>query len=283
MPLTDVEKVAKRAGISEKEARSILYGGERGRTWNAPLKVRAISTERQARAADGDADPADKEADSDELIIEGYSAVFDEPTMLYSWMQETIKRGAFKRVLKENPDVRLLENHVGRAYARTSTGTLTVEEKPRGLFMRAELDSERQDAKDLYRTIDRGDCNQQSFAFTIKRSTLTTCECDTWMCDCIWERDIEEIGELFEVSAVTFPAYPTTDVGVARTASEQPVERVVQASDQEQHETTATEPDASRARSEGDQAVAIRLRVIALGGITNATEVPGTGRAAQSC
>jgi HK97 family phage prohead protease len=253
---TDIEKVAKRAGITIDEAREALNGGERGRKWIAPLTVRATRENVEQRA---DGEEAERDADDQAWVVEGHAAVFDEPTMLYSWLKETVKRGAFKRVLSESPDVRYMENHAGRPYARTSKGTLTLEEKPRGLFQRAELDGRRQDARDHWYAVDRGDISQQSFAFTIKRSELRTCECEEF-CDCVWERDILEIGELLDVGGVTYPAYASTDVQVARESCEQPDERDAPASDEERCDEAAGS-DTSPTCSGSDQAAAIRLNL----------------------
>lgn len=271
MTLSDVEKVARRAGITEEEARTALYGGERGRRWVAPVKVRATRESVHARADDAP-DAEAREDVEDEWVVEGHAAVFDDPTMLYPWLKETVKRGAFKRVLTENPDVRYMENHTGRPYARTTNGTLTVEERPRGLFQRAELDGRRQDARDHWHAVERGDISQQSFAFTIQRSELRTCECEQ-MCECVWERDILEVGSLLDVGGVTYPAYPSSDVQVARESSEQPDERDASASDEERCDE-APGTDTSQACSGSDQAAAIRLHLTLSERSTH--HVPGT-------
>src|SRR5690606_1536813 len=130
-------------------------------------------------------------------------------------------------------------------------------------------------------TIERGDVSQQSFAFTITKSELRTCECadqGNWSCDCIWERDIIEIGELLDVGAVTYPAYAGTDVEVARESSEQPGERDASASDEERCDEAAG-PDTSPACSGSDQAAAIRLRLTLSKGATH--HVPGTQAGAR--
>lgn len=262
--LTDVELVAARAGISETEARSVLYGVQGRCERTAPLKASTIGD-----AQKREADIGDGEDDAAEFGTTGHAAVFDDPTMLYSWLRETVKRGAFKNALRNTPDCRWLANHQGIPFARTTNGTLRLEERPRGLWHEASFDSRRSDARDLWYAIDRGELTQQSFQFTIERSTLTTCECETWDCDCVWEREIQEVGELYDVGAVTFPAYASTDVGVASTGEESE-ERNVQASDAEQHESA--KDDSSPTTSTGDQAQAIRLRVIAFGGTHHEAE-----------
>jgi HK97 family phage prohead protease len=266
MQLSDIEKVARRAGITEEEARTELFGGDRGRTWVAKINARAEKyrpTEPASHALRGEAPEGAVDAEGDQWVIEGHAAVFDEPTMLYSWLRETVKRGAFKPVLRDAPDVRYLVNHQGVPMARTTNGTLTLEEQPRGLFQRAALDARRSDARDHWYAVDRGEISQQSFAFTIARSELRTCECadnGDWDCDCVWDRDIHEVGSLLDVGGVTYPAYPTTDVQVARDSSEQPDERDASASDEERCDEAAG-TDTSPTCSGSDQAAAIRLNL----------------------
>jgi len=240
--------VALRVGMPEAEVRSVLAGERR---WIGEFRARENTASVERR----DVAPDDM-ADSGELRLVGYSAVFDKPSeVLYGFMREYIKRGAFKRVLKDPAlDVRLLENHEGRPYARTTNGTLKLVEKPEGLYRDALLDSERDDAQDLYRTVKRGDYSQSSFAFTVKRCEWRMCdhaEQDDYKgCACIWERDVLEVGSLLDDSVVTYPAYPDSSVMVAR-ESERSGERDVLASDEEQRET-ASDSDTSLTHSGSD-------------------------------
>lgn len=249
------ELLALRAGIQENEVRSVLDGR---RYWDAPLRVKPRAE--QAEQRDDTAEPTAASG----MTLRGYSAVFDSDSeLLFGFVREQIKRGAFKRVLSENPDVRLLENHEGRPYARTSNETLRLSEQPRGLLMEADLDESRSDAADLYKGVQRGDYSQQSFAFTVARDEWNTCECaqrdDYAGCDCIWDRNIREIGDLFEVSVVTFPAYSATSVETVRVSGSDG-ERSAQANDAEQRETA---PPGASANDAGDTATAIRLWLIA--------------------
>jgi phage head maturation protease len=56
----------------------------------------------------------------------------------------------------------------------------------------------------------RGDINQMSFAFSIDRAG------QNWekQGDADWERTITKVSRLYDVSVVTFPAYPQTDAAV---------------------------------------------------------------------
>jgi hypothetical protein len=154
--------------------------------------------------------------------------------------------------------------------------------------MQAELNDRDPDAVSLSRKIERGDVDQQSFAFTVARDEWRTCECaeseDYTSCDCVWERDIKEIGELFEVSVVTFPAYPDTTVQkntVARSC-EQSTEDESQALGGELRDTPHSTIAPDDGASDHHKAEAIRLWIAA-----NVMEVThheyGNERGAEAC
>ena len=136
--------------------------------------------------------------DDDEMIVEGYAAVFDSVTDLGPF-QERIAPGAFSDVLQD--DVRLLINHDGVPLARTTNGTLELSQDDTGLHYRAVL-SNTQASKDLYEMIRRGDINQSSFAFMIGEESRD--ENDV--------RVIDKVAKLIDVSPVTYPAYQAASV-----------------------------------------------------------------------
>jgi HK97 family phage prohead protease len=283
-----LELVALRAQIPVEEVRA----AEQRRTWTSRLVVQSRDTDPEQRAdSDDDADRSEL-ADDGEMRLTGYSAVFDSDSeLLYGFIREQVKRGAFKKVLKRDDlDVRLLENHEGRPHARTTNGTLKLWETPRGLAREAVLDADRQDSRDLYAAVKRGDYSQSSFAFTIARSEWRYCEHvdseDYVGCDCVWERDILEVGSLLDDSVVTYPAYPAATAEVARDLDDEAVatqaldptttetvaresepsgERNALASDEEQRDT-APDTDTSQTPSVSDHAEAIRSWLIATGG-----------------
>ncbi len=153
-----------------------------------------------------------------EIVITGLAAVFDSPSVdMYGWY-EVIIRGAFRKVLAANPDVRLLVNHGGLPYARTTNGTLTLREVVAGLEFRAVL-PDTQSARELHVLIQRGDVTQMSFAFRVGR--------DSWIeePDGRERREIEEFSALREISAVTFAAYEDTIVVPARDAPDDTTSR----------------------------------------------------------
>ena len=141
---------------------------------------------------------AEMRAATDELVVEGYAAVFNSTTDLGAF-QERIAPGAFADVLED--DVRLLVNHDGMPLARTTNGTMTLKEDEHGLYYRAQL-SDTQAGRDVYTMIKRGDLSQSSFAFTIKEESI----------DSEGVRVIEKVATLVDTSIVTYPAYQAASV-----------------------------------------------------------------------
>jgi HK97 family phage prohead protease len=107
-----------------------------------------------------------REKDDDTWNLTGYASVTETPYEV-GFYTETIKRGAFKRTLGEDPDVQLLINHEGLPLARTRSGTLRLEERERGLYVDADLDRLDPDAQRLQRKMARRDVDQMSFAFQV--------------------------------------------------------------------------------------------------------------------
>jgi len=129
----------------------------------------------------------------------GYAAVFDSPSEPLPWT-EFVKRGAFRKTIKDGADVRLLIDHEGVPLARSKSGTLTLEEDDFGLRVEAQLDETNPDAAKIMSALRRGDISQMSFAFeTVK---------DSWSQD-KRTRELREV-KLFDVSVVTYPAYEQT-------------------------------------------------------------------------
>lgn len=156
---------------------------------------------------------ADEKQESEEKgIVEGYAVVYDKKTDICGYFEETIKRGALDNA--DLKDVPLLVNHdtdtIPVARSRRNNGsssmTLTVDEK--GLKIRAELDLKNNArASELYSAIKRGDISGMSFMFTVKTDEWTDEDTD------YPKRIITEIAKVYEVSAVTFPAYNDTSIG----------------------------------------------------------------------
>lgn len=149
---------------------------------------------------------AEFRADDDTGKVTGYGAVFDSLSENLGGFREMIAPGAFDGVLED--DVRALFNHdPNQLLARTSSGTLTLAVDSIGLRYAFEL-SEASYAKDLAIAMKRGDVNQSSFAFSVDQ--------DTWKEDDDGRiiRTIVKVARLYDVSPVTYPAYPDTSVAL---------------------------------------------------------------------
>lgn len=144
----------------------------------------------------------------EEMVLEGYAAVYDSPTVLYSLdgidYKEVISRGAFDST--DFKDCCLKYNHENGVpiLARTRGGSLQLSVDNRGLFFRAKL-FDTQAARDVYTLVKGGALDKCSFAFTIAeggdtydRGTKT--------------RTIRNIQKCFDCSIVDNPAYQETSV-----------------------------------------------------------------------
>ena len=150
--------------------------------------------------------------------LTGQPIVFDKRTNL-GWYDEIIAAGALDKT--DLKDVRFLVNHntdmipLARSRNNTDSSTMqmTVVERE-GMFIRVDLDTENNaEAKSLYSAVERGDLDGMSFMFTVDEDSWEDLESDHPT------RTIRTIGKVFEVSAVTFPAYEQTSIS-ARGLSE---------------------------------------------------------------
>ena len=138
--------------------------------------------------------------DSEEMIIEGYAAVFNQETDL-GWCKEVIDPKAFKEC--DMKDCCLNYNHgQGKAIARTRNGSLELIVDSVGLKMRAKL-IDTTEGVDIYKSVKAGLLDKMSFAFTVREEQWDY-EIDT--------RRIMNIDKLFDVSIVDIPAYEGTSV-----------------------------------------------------------------------
>ena len=156
------------------------------------------------RAFEADALSIEKREEGDDTPskLVGHAAVFNMETDL-GWFREKIAPGAFTEALKGD-DVRALFNHnPDIILGRSKANTLRMWEDERGLGVEIDL-PDTQQAKDLRTSIERGDVSQMSFAFQPV--------VDEW--DQSEEPPLRTLKavRLFDVSPVTYPAYPQTDV-----------------------------------------------------------------------
>lgn len=138
--------------------------------------------------------------------IAGHAAKFDVLSEDLGGFRERIAPGAFAKSIQSS-DIRALWNHDANiVLGRNKSGTLRLAEDVAGLHYEVDV-PETQLVRDMVLApIARGDVNQCSFGFY----TVS----DKWAkVDGEWVRTLLE-AELFDVSPVTYPAYPQTDVAV---------------------------------------------------------------------
>lgn len=153
------------------------------------------------------------------VAITGMPIVYGIPYTVCDMLgefEETMEPGVLSSVLGSTPDVRFLGDHsTGITLARTASGTMTLTDTTAGLTFRALVDIRSTAANDWVIAIERGDISQMSCGFIVGR--------DVWNAD-YTQRSITQIAELLEISAVTFPASPTTSISLALRRAAQPLE-----------------------------------------------------------
>ena len=143
--------------------------------------------------------------------LSGRPIVYNSRTDL-GWYDEIIEDGALADT--DLKDVRFLVNHntdmIPLARSRNNNANSTMQlavVDGEGMDIRVDLDVENNaDARALYSAVERGDISGMSFMFSTKS--------DAWE-DIDTEhptRRITDIRKVFEVSAVTFPAYEDTSI-----------------------------------------------------------------------
>jgi len=149
--------------------------------------------------------PVEVRAEDSGIRVSGYAAVFDSETNIGGMFTEVIERGAFSDAIGRD-DVVFLINHEGLPLARTRSGTLTLKEDKRGLYMEADLDSEDPDVRSIVPKMKRGDLDKMSFAFFPEVQEWDDSQDPP-------KRTIRKAA-LDDVSIVTRPAYDTTEIGL---------------------------------------------------------------------
>jgi HK97 family phage prohead protease len=155
--------------------------------------------------------PVELRADGDAgRRMAGHAAVFnvDQPIGPASnpyWI-ERIAPGAFRQSIEQD-DVRALFNHDANiVLGRNRAGTLRMVEDEIGLAVEI-IPPDTQAGRDLLVSIERGDITQMSFGFYSRRQMWEE------LADGSVRRTLQEV-ELFDVSPVTYPAFPATDIQV---------------------------------------------------------------------
>lgn len=146
----------------------------------------------------------------DEYNITGRPIVYGSKTNI-GYFDEIIERGALDNA--DLTDVRFLVNHnrsgIPLARSRRNNGNSTMQLIPdeNGLGIRVKLDVENNaEAKSLYSAVKRGDITGMSFMFSVDKDEWDDVDAEHPT------RHIRSIKSVVEVSAVTFPAYDSTEI-----------------------------------------------------------------------
>lgn len=149
-----------------------------------------------------------EQPDENQMIVEGYAAVFEQPTVLFE--SDGIQ---YKEVLDKDAllgcdmsDVPFKYDHSDNFFvlARTRNKTLSLTVDNMGLKIRANLANVTA-GQDLYKLIQRGDIDKMSFGFTVSEESYDSTT---------HTRRILKIDKIYDVSAVPDAAYDGTSIDI---------------------------------------------------------------------
>ena len=140
-----------------------------------------------------------------DYYVEGYATTFDDPYVLYECdgiqYKEVIDRHALDGA--DLSDVIMQYDHNGRVFARTGrSNTLLIEPQPLGLFIAADL-SKTEQARSMHEDIAAGLVTKMSWAFVVQEDSYDRAT---------HTRRILKIKKVYDVSAVSAPANPSTNI-----------------------------------------------------------------------
>ena len=159
--------------------------------------------------------------DTNDFVLVGLAASYNTLSADVGGFKEVIAPGAFKRALENKADVRCLVNHDNsQILGRTKSGTLTLSDSPEGLRFLCKLNPESEAHRNIYAAVQRGDLDQCSFAFQPVADKYENVKDATGRS--YSRRTVSDLN-LFDVSIVTFPAYPNGTRVQARSANYSPV------------------------------------------------------------
>lgn len=169
----------------------------------------------------------DLSTDEQGKTLEGHAAVFGQATNICGCFNEVIARGAFDNT--DFTDVLFDVNHdldslpLARSRNNNSNSTLQLSVDNQGLDIRALLDIENNpDAKALWSAVQRGDMAGMSFIFSVRNEEWTGQDTE------MPTRTITDIAKVYEVSAVSMPAYDGTDINARSQSALESAKRVLE-------------------------------------------------------
>lgn len=152
-------------------------------------------------------------------VITGYAARYYDPNVsgtefrldMGKWgvIHERIMPGAFNRALNEDDVVGLFNHDPNHILGRMSAKTLTLRTDDKGLVYEITPPAS---AGNVVESIRRGDLRGSSFAFMPRLGGQTWRDAEIDKKE-VTIRELTDV-QLFDVSPVTYPAYPATSTGV---------------------------------------------------------------------
>ena len=148
---------------------------------------------------------AEKKDDNEEKSykVSGYASTFNTYTLFEVdgiEYKERIDSHAFDNA--DMSDVIMQYDHTGKVFARTSNGTLSVSVDERGLKVEADL-STTEVSRELFDEIAAGLIIKMSFAFKVAEEHYDSNS---------HTRVVDKISKVYDVSAVSIPANPDTEI-----------------------------------------------------------------------
>ena len=194
-----------------------------------------------------------EETESGHIIV-GRPIVYESQTDM-GYFYEIIHRGALDGA--DLTDVRFMVNHdiskipLARSRRNTANSTMQLTVDHEGMSIRVSLDIENNaDARALFSAVQRGDITGMSFMFGISDEEWENLESDHPT------RHIRAISTVVEVSAVTFPAYESTEINARDKGALDNARSAVETARQSQQRSVDTD----------EEKEALKLKIQILGG-----------------
>lgn len=155
-----------------------------------------------------------------EYRAEGYATTYSDPYLLFrsegvDYFEEVAPDAIDERT--DMSDVIFQFDHEGMVYARMSNDTLRLSNDEHGLKVDVDL-SKTADARNMFENISSGMVKEMSWAFTVDGQNYDK---DTHT------RKITHIKKIYDVSAVSIPANPNTEIMAARSFIDGEIEKEI--------------------------------------------------------
>ncbi|MDT0163826.1 HK97 family phage prohead protease [Bacillus sp. AG4(2022)] len=148
-----------------------------------------------------------RETEDGQRTLTGYAVKWEMKSHKMGYwtrFREQFKKGAFTESLNKEDQRALWSHDTSRVLGRTKNGTLRLYEDDVGLRFELDLPNTTL-GNDAYETIKRGDIDGVSFGFSMRKQEWDESDPDNII------RTISQ-ADLFEISPVSFPAYPDSQV-----------------------------------------------------------------------